>query len=308
MTGVTRTVVCAGLVTVDLVHVVAGPPSPDQKIVGLSQRIEVGGPAANAARVASALGLSARLIAPFGDSPLTGWVRSALTAEGVEWVDPVARQPNPSPMSSVMINAADGSRTVVSGGGPPHLGDSGHLAARCAEAVAGASAVLVDGHGGSLPAAAARAGRAHGIPVLLDGGSYKDGMESYLPDVDLALLSADFRAGDGGDPLAWCLGAGARVAAASGAAGPIRLLSGATESVVAVPAARRVVDTLGAGDVLHGATLAALASVPDPSTYAGILTFAAEVATASVEHAGALGWSADPVARDRARRALAVLG
>ena len=98
------------------------------------------------------------------------------------------------------------------------------------------------------------------------------------------------------------------MAAASGAAGPLRLRSGATESVVAIPVARRVIDTLGAGDVLHGATLAALASVPDPSMYAGILTAAAAVAAASVEHAGALGWSADPAARDRARRALAALG
>ncbi len=307
MSQVPRSVVCAGLVTVDLVHVVEVMPAPDEKVVGVAERIEVGGPAANAARVAAALGLSVTLIAPFGRSALTGFVGSALSGEGVEWIDPVAEQPNPSPMSTVIVTRATGARAVISGGAPPAAFAADRLAGLAANAVVGADAVLIDGHGGSLPAAAARAGRARGIPVLLDGGSFKHGMEAWLPQVDLALLSADFRAPDGTDPLGWCLAAGAAAAAASAGPEPLRLRCGPTEQAFPVPRAKRVVDTLGAGDVLHGAALAALAYAPHASTYAAVLAFAAHVATASVEFPGALGWAADPPTVARAREAIAAL-
>ncbi|MFN8099185.1 MAG: PfkB family carbohydrate kinase [Dermatophilaceae bacterium] len=307
MSRVPRSVVCAGLVTVDLVHVVDALPGPDEKVVGVAERIEVGGPAANAARVAAALGLQVTVIAPFGQSPLTGFVRSALSGEGVEWIDPVAEQPNLSPMSTVIVTRATGARAVISGGAPPAALATDRLADLAFDAVAGADAVLIDGHGGLLAGELARAGRARRIPVLLDGGSHKPGMEAWLPQVDLALLSADFRSPDGSDPLTWCLAAGAAMAAASAGPASIRLRLGPTEQTIAVPPAHQVVDTLGAGDVLHGAALAALAYACDPSTYAAVLAFAAQVATASVEFPGALGWATDPSTLARVRGAIAAL-
>ena len=52
-----RGVVCAGLVTLDVIADVASYPRANEKVVGQAQRIEVGGPATNAARTAAAVGL-----------------------------------------------------------------------------------------------------------------------------------------------------------------------------------------------------------------------------------------------------------
>jgi hypothetical protein len=51
------------------------------------------------------------------------------------------------------------------------------------------SAVLVDGHHLDLALPVAAAARAAGVPVLLDGGSWKPGLEGLLELVDIALLS-----------------------------------------------------------------------------------------------------------------------
>ena len=134
-----------------------------------------------------------------------------------------------------------------------------------------------------------------GIPVLLDGGSYKPGTEDLLADVDLAILSADFAAPGHDDPLAWVRQQGCRRAARSAGAGPVLLSEGTCTHSIAVPRVD-VVDTLGAGDVLHGAAAYAvacrgLADVP------AVLRFAVDVASLSCRYAGALGWAADDAAR-----------
>lgn len=55
-----------------------------------------------------------------------------------------------------------------------------------------ATTLLVDGHHLRVAQVLARAARARGIPVLLDGGSWKPGLDRLLAHVDHAVLSADF--------------------------------------------------------------------------------------------------------------------
>jgi sugar/nucleoside kinase (ribokinase family) len=111
-------VVCAGLLTVDLIHEVDRVPARNEKITGRAQRLEIGGPATNAARTAAALGADVLLVAPFGESPLTDFVRESLARNGVDWLDPAAKQPNPAPLSTVLVEPS-GERSVISGGGMP---------------------------------------------------------------------------------------------------------------------------------------------------------------------------------------------
>mgnify|MGYP000846270016 FL=1 len=282
------TVVCAGLLTVDVVQVIDRLPRPDEKTVGREQRLDLGGPATNAARTVAALGMPVRLLACFGASPLTDFARATLARDAVEWVDPVAAQANPAPVSTVLVTQETGDRAVVSGGGPQVPGDWG-----CGDVLAGAAVLLIDGHGGDLPARAAAEARRLGMSVLLDGGSYKPGMEAYLRHVDLALLSADFAAPDAADACAWARSHGARAAAQSAGPRPIRLVSQAGDRQIPVPRVSRVIDTNGAGDVLHGAAAVAMAGhgVADP---AAVLAYAAHIASRSVAYAGALGWAHAP--------------
>ena len=58
--------VFVGLTTLDLVLGVAHAPAPDQKVEAHSQDLDVGGPAANAARTFAALGGRARLVTALG--------------------------------------------------------------------------------------------------------------------------------------------------------------------------------------------------------------------------------------------------
>lgn len=307
-------VLAVGMLTLDCVQVIDRLPAADEKTWGRSQHIAFGGPAANAAATAAALGpltpipsrgpagAPTRLLAPFGRSRLTGLLGELLAAAGVDWIDPTPDVEHPTPVSTVLITASTGERAVIAGGAPPlpvWAPDSGsELEHRVDGWLDGIGAVLVDGHALPWALAVAAAARARGIPVVFDGGSHKPGTAQLLAHVDLAILSAVVRAPDASDPLAWVLAHGPRYAAQSAGADPLRWRgAGGTDRLVPVEAVP-VLDTLAAGDVLHGAATAAAArvGVGEPGVEA-ILRFAVGVATVSVGHPGALGWAADPVAR-----------
>jgi len=294
-------VVAVGLVTLDVVHVVDRLLAPDEKVVGRSQRLEVGGPAANAARVAAALGSPTRLVAPHGRSPVRRALAEQLAADGVRWTDPARDSTHPAPVSSVLVDAATGSRAVISGGGPAAAAATSLSPAVIRRVLDEAAVLLVDGH--ELDVAvpiAAEAGR-RGIPVLLDAGSHKPGLERLLPHVDLAIASADFRPPDGTETLAWLLAHGIPYAARSAGPDPLAVRvaapgRGRAAYRIVVPHVR-VVDTLGAGDVLHGAAAHAIARLGlSRSTLPRILRDAARLAAHSCRHPGVLGW------RDRTTR------
>ena len=240
-------------------------------------------------------------MAGFGRSPFTALVAGQLEAAGVVWHDPAAEIPSPSPLSTVLLTRGTGHRAVIGGAAPP-LPDGAAVPDGLVES---ANAVLLDGQAMPLARQAARRAQAAGIPVVFDGGSNKPGTEKLLADVDLAILSADFAAPDDADPLRWVRRHGCRHAARSAGAEPLVLREGRGTLSVSVPQVD-VVDTLGAGDVLHGAAAYAVArrglhDVP------GVLRFAGALASLACRYAGALGWAADPNGREQARQLSATL-
>lgn len=285
---------CCGLVTLDVTQVVEAVPGPDQKVVAEHLDVTFGGPAANAAATAVALGVPARLVTAIGTGPVADLVRSGLHAAGVQVVDLAAGTAAHPPVSTVLVTRATGQRAVasVNAVGMPVLAAPGP------EVVDGVTAVLVDGHhlGAAVPVAAEA--RRRGIPVALDGGSWKPGLGELLDQVDHAVLSADFAlpgpdraaaSGEMPDLLARLLaGWPLRSVARSAGAGPVELRErGGAPVMLPVEPVTEVVDTLGAGDVLHGALAAELArgSGIEAALRAGIA-----VASRSVRFAGARGW------------------
>ncbi len=291
--------VCCGLATLDVVQRVDRVPGPDEKLVARGLDMTFGGPAANAAATAAALGVSVVLVTALGSGPIARMVRDGLVAAGVRVVDLAEGFPGDPPVSTVLVTASTGQRAVVSTNATLRPDDLGPAAARVAEEVlAGAGAVLVDGHHLAAGIAVAGAARRRGIPVLADGGSWKPGLEGLLAHVDVAILSGDFVVPGPDEPggrdgvLAAVAALGPSFVARS--AGPglvrVRLPSGVHDDVAPPPLAPgEVVDTLGAGDVLHGAAGAALARGLDPLA---ALREGIAAATESVRHAGALGWVA----------------
>ncbi|WP_218566139.1 PfkB family carbohydrate kinase [Vallicoccus soli] len=293
-------VLCVGLATLDVVQRVDRLPGPDEKVVAQGLDVAAGGPAAGAAVTAAALGARAVLVTALGGSPLARLVAEDLRAAGVRLVDAEPGSERLPAVSSATVLTTTGERSVVS------VNAEGVAAAPpdgLAGLVAGTGAVLLDGHHPALALAAARAARAAGVPVVLDGGSWKPHLPDLLPLVDVAACSSAFRL-PAGEPLTALLGDGARgprCVAVTRGGGPVGWWArtpGGTRSGE-VPVARvRAVDTLGAGDAFHGALAAALAvAPPGPDPVPGLvaaLGLAARVASVRVEHAGPRAWLADP--------------
>ncbi|MFN8127203.1 MAG: PfkB family carbohydrate kinase [Candidatus Nanopelagicales bacterium] len=256
-------VACCGLTTLDVIQQVDALPGPDQKVQARSALIEFGGPAANAAFTAVALDCSARLISAVGHGPIGSVVTAQLANAGIELID-MAMPGWEVPISSVAVVGEHRSVISVNAGEAPSmpLPDA---------ALDGCAALLVDGHHLDVCIAAARQARAAGIPVLLDGGSWKPGLENLLPFVDYAIVSADFH-GQLTGPVAVSRGS-------------LPVLLGDLE--IPVPPVA-VVDTVGAGDVLHGAALVALAR---GASFAEALRAAVPIASRSCSHPGAHAWA-----------------
>lgn len=290
----TARLVCCGLTTLDVVQVVDAVPAPDQKVVARDLRVTFGGPAANAAATAVALGVPTVLVTALGEGSVADLVRTALGAAGVAVVDLVAGRPGDPPVSTVLVTASAGQRAVASTNASGRPDDLGPAAAAALGVLDGATAVLVDGHHLAAAVVLAAEARARGVPVLLDGGSWKPGLDELLAQVDVAVLSGDFRLpqcdDDTSDTLLEAVATlGPTVVARSSGAGAVRVRVGAGHDEVVPPvlAPDEVVDTLGAGDVLHGAIGAGLARGRDA---VAALREAVPLATESCRHAGALGW------------------
>jgi sugar/nucleoside kinase (ribokinase family) len=289
---VARALAC-GLATVDVVHLVDGVPGPDEKVVALSTEVSAGGPALNAALTASLLGVGTRLVSAVGVGPFAAVVAREYASCGVALTD-VAPPGFEPPLSSVLVTRGSGERAVVSRNAVGASGYADHSVKRVEEWLDGVTAVLVDGHHLPVARAVAEEARRREVPVLLDGGSWKPGLESLLPHVDVAVVSRDFTVpgagGRHGDGLSALLHLGPWWVARTDGPRPV-LWARADDSAgeVAVPDVE-VVDTLGAGDVLHGALLAALAR-EGTADLPGALGWAVEVAARSVTAAGARGWA-----------------
>lgn len=282
-----------GLATVDVVQVVEAVPRPDEKVLAPPAVVSAGGPACNAAMVAAALGVETRFVGAVGSGPMSSIVLRDLASRGVAVVD-VAPPTVEPPLATVLVTAATGERAVVSGALGGLADDLEPVSPARAEAIlAGVGAVLVDGHHLPVAVGVAREARARGIPVLLDGGSWKPGLEALLAHVDVAVVSAVFRLpGEAGPEgvLGGLLELGPRWVARSDGPRPVEWhASDGRAGTVPVPSVD-VVDTLGAGDVLHGALLAGLAR-DGAGDLPGALDRAVEVAARSVGAPGALGWA-----------------
>ncbi|NKY44575.1 PfkB family carbohydrate kinase [Nocardia cerradoensis] len=272
-----------GLTTVDLSYAVDAYPGEDTKTRAREQFLGAGGPAANAAVACAILTGGARLLTAVGQHPLTALIRDDLRSHGVELVDTTPRRTDPPPISSIVVAAAAGTRTVVS------LDGSGIAASfddECAALVQDASVVLVDGHHLELALGIARVARDAGIPVVLDGGRWKPEHAELLPLVDIAICSASFAPPGAQDVFDHLHRIGVRAVAVTRGQQPIVYSANGFRGEIAVGDVDGA-DTLGAGDILHGAFCAYHSRGHD---FVDALTRAAAVATLSCRFFGTRAW------------------
>ncbi|RDI47115.1 PfkB family carbohydrate kinase [Nocardia mexicana] len=282
------TAVFVGLATLDIAYAVRRYPAEDSKTQAEDQFLGAGGPAANAAVAYAFLsGRTPALVTALGEHPLAQVIRRDLDDHGVAPVDMTPGGDQRPPVSSVVVATETGTRTIVSL-------DGSRIAAGFEPSQLGplndASIVLTDGHYPESAIGFATAARKSGVTVVLDAGRWRPVHAELLPLVDIAICSASFRPPDSGatpDEVfdrVHAYGVG-RIAITQGG-GPIRYSTPEDRGGIAVPSAPAV-DTLGAGDILHGAFChyhVAGQSFPDA------LRSAAAVATRSCEYLGTREW------------------
>ena len=238
-------VLIAGMAVADFVFRVHDIPSRAEKYRARSLETVAGGPAANAAIAVARLGGRAVLVTRLGEDPVAGTVRTGLEAEGVECR---IRRRGRSPVSAAMIDAA-GERQVVNFPGEALADETDTL-----DGIAPA-AVLVDAHWTEAALAALALAQSRGVPGVVDAEA--PATESVLEAAShVAFSRSGLSAFTGiGDKEAALLAAARSVdtwvCVTDGAAGVSFVEEDRVKTVSSFPV--HAVDTLGAGDVWHGA-------------------------------------------------------
>ncbi len=277
----------AGLSTVDMTYVVEDMPRRNEKLSAPFQLVTVGGPATNAAITFSFLGGHSVLVTAVGRHPVSAVIRQDLSRFSVSLHDAANERDDPPPVSSIFVIQTTGERTVVSANANAF---PGLQPAPDPQWLDSALFALVDGHYMPLCIGVAERARADAIPVVMDGGSWKPGMERLLPYVDVAVCSNDFRppgCRDDSDVFEFLMSRGIVQIALTRGALPVLYSDHGTTGAIEVEQIQAI-DTLGAGDIFHGAFC--YSAYESGTGFVEALAFAARVSTFSCLHKGTRRW------------------
>lgn len=274
-----------GLATLDLVYLTGKPPGENQKVVASDCTIAAGGPAANAAVTFSYLGNAAVWAGVLGTHAIAQLIRADLAEYNVRIIDLEPGRSHSPPVSSIIVTEATGDRAVVSINATKSQVDRQAINQDILTSV---NIVLVDGHQIAASQEIAQLARAKNIPILLDGGSWKPGLEEILPFIEWAVCSDNFHPPNcynSEQVIAYLSAAGISHIAITRGEKSILYLSNGTYSSIEVPQIQAT-DTLGAGDIFHGAFCHYILQ----NNFTDTLTAAAKIASHSCKKFGTRGW------------------
>ena len=247
---------CIGHAALDLILEADGYPEEGTKALATYRSLSGGGPAANAAALAALWGVDAGFAGAIGTDEFGTLILRELATGGVDVAGVTRRKNYPTPLSSIVVNRRNGSRTIVN-----HRETEDVF--RLPEGFQHASPrlLLFDGHAYSGALEAMR--RFPHAVTLLDAGSYRNATWELAARVDYLVASEAFAEGVLGRPLtnqaekAEALdlliarqGGGATVITL-GERGGIWACRNERGEYAALPVT--AVDTTAAGDIFHGA-------------------------------------------------------
>lgn len=249
-----------GLTTLDCIYQAQHSPTANEKVISEKSLLVAGGPATNAAVAFAQLGGSKQnptvLLSVLGEHPLTALLREDLQGCGVTLADLAPSRLAPPPISSIVVSKDTGERAVIASNAVDMQAEASQVSP---EILAGVSIVLIDGHQMAVGAQIAQWAKAQKIPVVVDAGSWKPNFDTVLSLADVVIASANFfPPGCRTQPevFAYLEAAGVSQRAITQGADPIlyEMSDGSdkTQGEIEIPKVRAV-DTLGAGDIFHGA-------------------------------------------------------
>ncbi len=274
-----------GLATLDLVYLAGKPPGENQKVVASDSTIAAGGPAANAAVTFSYLGNAAVWAGVLGTHAIAQLIRADLAEYNVRIIDLEPGRSHSPPVSSIIVTEATGDRAVVSINATKSQVDRQAINQDILTSV---NIVLLDGHQIAASKEIAQLAHSKNIPILLDGGSWKPGLEEILPFIEWAVCSDNFHPPNcynSEQVFAYLSAAGISHIAITRGEKSILYLSNGTYSSIEVPQIQAT-DTLGAGDIFHGAFCHYIFQ----NNFTDTLTAAAKIAAHSCKKFGTRSW------------------
>jgi len=274
-----------GLATLDLVYLAGKPPGENQKVVASDCTIAAGGPAANAAVTFSYLGNAAVWAGVLGTHAIAQLIRADLAEYNVRIIDLEPGRSHSPPVSSIIVTEATGDRAIVSINATKTQVDPQAINQDILKSV---NIVLLDGHQIAASKKIAQLAHSKNIPILLDGGSWKPGLEEILPFIEWAVCSDNFHPPNcynSEQVFAYLSAAGISHIAITRGEKSILYLSNGTYSSIEVPQIQPT-DTLGAGDIFHGAFCHYILQ----NNFTDTLTAAAKIASHSCKKFGTRGW------------------
>lgn len=250
-----------GIATLDLINAVEGYPAEDTEVRALGQRRARGGNAANTLEVLQQLGHRCHWTGTLGGDAAADFIRADLTARGIDIPHGVSVPHGVTPTSYIALSRATGSRTIV------HHRDLPELSAADFARVPLGDLDWIHFEGRNPAETAlmlARARReAPQARLSLELEKDRPGIEALFEGPDCLLIARAFvlaRSGIQANPAealqALARRSGARLLVlAWGAEGAwLSVKGGEPRHCPAIPP-DRVIDTLGAGDVLNAGVI-----------------------------------------------------
>ena len=274
-----------GRSTIDLTSLVETFPGPDEKVRALANDVITGGSALNAAVTFAHLGGRPHLATALGSHSLfPDLVKAELRGRGVTPID-ICDDPDYSIPVSTVISTRSTSERLIINSSHPECSD----VRRWPELNVGFDLIQLDQYEWPFVAAHMDLLRTYSGPIVLDGGTWKDWSPEFLSLTTIPIVSERFH-DDGADGFAaQCDALGIRQWAMTHGADGVTFSDNGVRGHLAAPRVVAV-DTLGAGDIFHGAFCWYYLESGD---FQRALREAAGVAARSCTHYGTRGWLND---------------
>lgn len=235
-----------GLAGIDIIYYQDELPHENEKTKTNQYKIDIGGPAANAARTYAALGGRAKLITAIGNHLFGQQIKAQLESENVKVIDVLDKYEDAPNISSVIINNKNGNRTIFSAQIAPKNVDLKYIE----RLIPYSDFILYDCNLDFVFNKLIDSLKHK--KIVIDAGSYKPHLEEILPHVDIMIASEKFiRQNENAIELADKFDF-SFVAMSRGSEATLYLDNGHIKHLEPMPV-KDIVDTLAAGDILHGA-------------------------------------------------------
>ena len=264
--------------------------------MALDSAINPGGPATNAAITFGYLGNQAKLLSVIGNHALSQVIRQDLANQSIHSIDLEPTWSESPSVSSVIVTQKTGERAVISLNATKY---QAKLEKIPPDILADIDIVLIDGHQMAISEAIACQAQTKHIPIVMDGGSWKTGFEKVLPFVDYAICSANFyppNCQNQTDTFQYLKSYHIPQIAITQGDKPIQYVGQNYSGEIMIDRINAV-DTLGAGDIFHGAfchfIVNHLKNSAQPileNDFREALIFSAKIASQSCQFFGTRSW------------------